>query len=244
MSSSSSRRVLITGAAKRLGRALALHFAGKGYAVIAHYHSSASAARDLAREIRQQGSTCDVIACDLGSLAKTRKMLSRIKERFGPVDILINNASVFIPDSITQTDQEIWLTQFQVNLFAPYLLSSQFAQHYGKGQIINILDSQISGCETDHFSYLLTKKALAELTRMAAVALAPRIRVNAVAPGAILAPEGQSQAYLQDRVSRTLLRRPGSCADVAAAVQYVVDNPLVTGEILYVDGGSHLKPSL
>jgi pteridine reductase len=158
----------------------------------------------------------------------------------GQLDILINNAAVFHKDGLLATTEAKLLGEFWPNLFAPLLLMRAFARHSGGGKIINLLDRRIAGHDTECVSYVLAKKALAELTALAALELAPRFTVNGVAPGAVLPPPGKGADYLHDQAGPVPLQRIITPQAVAQAVLTLLGNDAITGQILFVDGGQHL----
>ncbi|MEW6234529.1 MAG: SDR family oxidoreductase [Candidatus Omnitrophota bacterium] len=232
---------LITGGAKRIGRALALLLAGKGYRVVLHCHQSLPEAELLAETIRRMKVECHVFTADLNSDKDVNELIPQVFSRFSDFCVLVNNASIFERARLLETDHDLFDRHFNINFKAPFFLSQEFARRCDQGHIINMLDTKIARTVVEYFAYTLTKKALFEFTRMAAKELAPRIRVNAVCPGLILPPRGEDEEYLIRCGERIPLRRKGSVENVTAAVSYLLDNDFVTGECLFADGGEHLK---
>ena len=168
--------------------------------------------------------------------------MEKVRGDFPGLELLVNNASIFERATIKDTDEEFLQRHFDINFKAPFFLMRDFASLSVKGgHIINIVDTRLAKAGTSYAAYLLSKKALSELTRMAAVEFAPGIRVNAIAPGLILPPEGEGEAYIEELAKRLPLRKRGDTKDVIRAVNYFMESEFVTGEILFIDGGEHLK---
>ncbi|MDZ7373331.1 MAG: SDR family oxidoreductase [candidate division KSB1 bacterium] len=231
---------LITGAAKRIGRAIALELARAGFDIGIHYRGGAEAAKEAKAEIEQLGVRCELFEADFGPGFQAEELVRRAAELLPGLSVLVNNVSVFEAGDLLDVDEKQFERVLAVNLRAPFFLTQAFARHCRKGVVVNILDTRVAQNPTQHFVYTLSKKALREFTKMAALALAPDIRVSAVCPGAILPPPGQDASYLAEKARRIPARRSGSPEDVARAVLYLVQNPFVTGEEIFVDGGEHL----
>jgi pteridine reductase len=232
---------LVTGGAKRIGRAIALSLAERGYGIALHYRSSEAEAKDLAEEISRRGVECRLFRCDFANPADVRLLIPSVFERFPDCNLLINNASVFERVRLMETDDDVFDRHFNVNFRAPFFLSRDFARNCTEGQIINILDTKIMRMQTAYFAYTLSKKALSELTLMAAKELGPRIRVNGISPGLILPSSEMSTEDFTFMGSRIPLGKTGNPANVVSAVHFLVENPFITGEIIFVDGGEHLR---
>lgn len=235
-----AKGVLVTGAAQRIGKAIALALADRGYDIALHYNKSQKDAKSLAQEIKQKGVACELFACDLSKPAQVLMLLEKVHKKFPQLSLLINNASIFEPSSLGKAGLQALEDHWQINFCAPFVLIGEFARLCSQGHVINILDTKISQNKTDHAGYLLSKKCLAELTKMAALKLAPAIRVNGISPGIILAPAGKGQDYLRKRAQNVPLRRPGDVKFVTQSVEFLIDNEFMTGQILFVDGGEHL----
>lgn len=232
--------VLITGGAKRVGAEIALYLARRGFSIALHYNHSAKDAEGVRRMIEQAGGTCAVFKADLRKESETLKLIPGVLKTFPDLRAVINSASIFTRSSLKEPDLDDLEQNFAIHVKSPYILMSQFAKCVKDGVIINILDTNITKTKISHFNYLLSKKTLASLTGMAAVELAPNIRVNAIAPGLILPPSGKTRAHL-DRLARGIpLKRKGSPANISQAVHYLLENDFVTGQTLFVDGGEHL----
>ncbi len=236
-----SRKVaLVTGGARRIGEAVCRALARRGYSIALHYKTSGAAAEQTAKRIHKDGSVCATFSCDLADARATEDLVPSVIEEFGRLDVLVNSASIFEKSALAEGGLDVWDRHFAVNLKAPYILMRSFAHYAKQGSIVNILDTHVSRNKTAHAAYLLSKKTLGELTRMAAVEFAPRVRVNAVAPGIILPPGSQTDGYL-DRLARQIpLQRKGKVENIAHAVLFLLENDYVTGQIIYADGGEHL----
>ena len=232
---------MVTGGAVRIGRAICEVLAGAGLNVVVHYRSSAAEALALCADLERRGVKAWALAADLTTEAACTDLVQRAAAAAGRLDILINNAAVFHKDSLRTTTEAGLLAEFWPNLFAPLLLMRALAQQSAGGKIVNLLDRRIVGHDVECVPYVLAKKALAELTQLAARELAPRFTVNGVAPGAVLPPPGQGADYLHDRAGPVPLQKQVTPADVAAAVLALLQNDAVTGQILFVDGGQHLR---
>jgi NAD(P)-dependent dehydrogenase (short-subunit alcohol dehydrogenase family) len=242
--SSATRGVaLITGAGRRIGRALAVAMAGAGYDIAVHYRSSEAEASALADEITALGRRAHVLKADLADEAQTRDLVGAARRALGPVTLLVNNASVFEDDRIETFASDTWRAHMEVNLHAPLLLAQAFAAELPdgmSGQILNVLDQRVWNPNPQFFTYSLSKAALWTATRTLAQALAPRIRVNAIGPGPTLPSIHQTAEMFQSEAANVLLERRAELADLTAAALYLIDAPSVTGQMIAVDGGQHL----
>jgi pteridine reductase len=234
------KTALITGAGQRLGRAIALALAGEGVNIVVHYHRSAEEAQQLGGQLREMGVQAWELPGDLGQAPEAAALVARALERVGPIDLLVNNASIYPVDTLETMTVESLVTNVEVNAWAPMVLCRAFAQTIGRGTIINLLDARLHSYDWTHVSYLLSKQMLASFTRMAAIAFAPAITVNAVAPGLILPPPGKDRRFLERMNDTVPLKRHGEPEDIAEAVIFLARSTYLTGQILYVDGGRHL----
>ncbi|HOF17451.1 MAG TPA: SDR family oxidoreductase [Phycisphaerae bacterium] len=233
--------VLITGAARRIGRALALGLARRGWDIALHYHRSRQEAESAAEQVRQAGRMCELFPADLSDPQAVRTLIPRVFEKCPHCRVLINNASIFERAPLVETTEDLFDRHFAVNFRAPLFLSKDFAARCGEGgQIVNLLDAKIERTFTPYFAYALSKKALAAFTELAARELAPRVRVNGVCPGLILPPEGEGPEYLARLAKKIPAGRAGAVDDVVQAVLFLLENEFVTGQILFADGGEHL----
>lgn len=234
---------VVTGGAVRLGKALALALAERGVRSVIHYNASAGPAEGMVARIAAMGGEAMAIQADLSQPSQMSRVIAQAGDHFGQVDILVNSAAIFEPGDVYDTTEADWDRHFAINLKAPFFLSQAFAQHVGRqrpGHIVNIADWRATRPSTGYVAYTLTKAALITMTDNLALALAPNIQVNAIAPGAILPPPGKDQAYL-DRLARSIpARRTGSPAAIAKALMFLLESDFVTGELIFVTGGEHL----
>lgn len=235
------KTILITGAAKRVGRIFALACARAGADIIIHHGNSADEALQVKDEIESLGRQAWILASDLGKPAEVPRLISQANE-FSPLYALVNSAAIFESLSFSETTYEDWERHIAINLTAPFLLSQAFAKQVpenGLGRIVNILDWRALRPAADHFPYTISKAALAALTQSMAVALAPRITVNGLALGAILPP---SDGAAQDNIIKNVpAGRWSEAKEVEDALLFLLTGPAyITGEIIHVDGGRHL----
>jgi pteridine reductase len=234
---------LVTGGAVRLGRALALTLAREGARLVIHYHSSAGPVVETLAQVRALGSDAVALQADLSQFEQVPSVIARAAAHFGQVDILVNSAAVFETADLAQTTEAVWNRQFDLNLKSPFFLTQAFAAHVGKDRpahIVNIADWRGLRPDVTHLAYSLTKASLLSMTQALALALAPNIQVNAIAPGAILPPPGKDQAYLHQLAERIPLRRAGSPEEIGKALIYLLRSDFITGETIFVTGGEHL----
>ncbi len=233
----------MTGGAVRLGRALALGLAKRGARLAIHYNSSAGPAQAVVSQIEQAGGEAFAVQADLSQPRQAPAVIQRSAERFGRVDGLSNSAAIFEPGNWSDTTEENWDKHFAVNLKSPFFLSQAFAEHVGRarrGHIVNIADWRGVRPGADHVAYTLTKAALVAMTKALALALAPNIQVNAVAPGLILPPPGKDREYLSELAKTVPAQRVGSSEEVTKTVIYLLESDFVTGDLIFVTGGQHL----
>ena len=219
---------------------MARALAQSGYDIALHYLASAESAERTAAEIEELGRRCRLFRCDLDDHPEMTDLIPSVRKHFSHLNVLINNASIFERGTLAGTGRDLFERHFNVNFKAPFFLTQAFAEGCAQGQIINILDTRVSRSDPHHAAYTLSKKALLDLTRMAARELGPAIRVNGVSPGMILPPPGGVMDELERRSAGLPLKRTGNTANLVAAVLFLLDNPFVTGECIYVDGGEHL----
>lgn len=239
-----SRVALVTGAGRRLGRAIALALAGRGMRVAIHYHQSGAGADETAAAIRALGAECDRFAADLGDAEAARALAPRVAARFGGLDVLVNSAGIMPRASIEETTPALWDMVMDVNLRSAFF-TVQGALPYlriAKGRVVNLAD--VGGLEPwpRYAAHCISKAGVVMLTRTLARALGPDITVNAVAPGAVLPPEDWTDAAREHLARTTPLQRLGSPGDVTAAVLYLLEGgDYVTGETIVVDGGRLIR---
>ena len=240
----SGARVLVTGAAKRLGRACALRLAQAGCDIVIHYRTSEVEARALAAEIAALGRQAWLVAGPLDDTASAERVFEAAVAQAGLLDLLVNNASVFPSDTLSGLREADALAVLRANTFAPLALSRAFAAQGGEGCIINLLDTTVREYDRTHLAYHLSKRLLHTLTKDCALEYAPKVRVNAVAPGAVLAPVDKDATYLAARGDATPLLAYGNATHIAEAVLFLAQATFITGQVVYVDGGRHLLGGL
>jgi NAD(P)-dependent dehydrogenase (short-subunit alcohol dehydrogenase family) len=234
-------RVLITGAARRLGRSAAEAFAERGAEVIIHYHRSADAAEETVQSCRARGVRATAIGADLASPGEAGELFARLeKEELLPT-ILVNSASVYSENGFENVRREELEGDAALTAYAPLELCRCFSRKANSGSIINVLDARMVDYDRSHLSYHLAKETLFHLTRILAVELAPGFRVNGIAPGIILPPEGSSSESVEKFRRANPLQLVGSPEDFTEAMLFLAGSRFNTGDVLFVDGGRHLK---
>lgn len=247
-------RALVTGAGKRLGREMALYLARRGHDVAVHYAASEREAADVADEIRALGRNAVALQADLLVEDETAALVSRAADALGgPLNVLINNASIFEHDTIGGITRQSWDRHMESNLRAPVVLTQDFAaqapeagldeagEPLAAALVVNMIDQRVRKLTPEFMSYTIAKMGLWAFTRTAAQALAPHVRVNAIGPGPTLRGPRQSDAHFAQQRARTVLGRGANPSDIAAALGYFLDAPSVTGQLLCIDGGQHLS---
>jgi pteridine reductase len=240
----SGKTALVTGAAKRLGRAIALALAAEGADVVVHYRSSGAQAEHLVGEIARLGRRAWALGADLADPAEVDGLFARARAAAGELDIIVNSASVFHESAMADVAPREFQLDAQVNALAPYRLIQLLAARARAGAVVNLLDARLVGYDPKHVAYVASKRTLFTLTRMAALAFAPLVRVNAVAPGLILPPPGADDAWLA-RVApkENPLGAHGTARGVCDAVVFLLRAAFVTGQVVYVDGGRNVRES-
>jgi NAD(P)-dependent dehydrogenase (short-subunit alcohol dehydrogenase family) len=235
--------VLITGSARRIGRAIALALARDGWRVGVHYRRSAGDAHALVADIKAAGGVGAAIAGDLASAGDVDQLIPKCVEALGAPICLVNNASEFLVDTVASVTPETWDTHLDINLKAPVFLAKSLFLNLpegASGNVINIIDQRVWKLTPDFFSYTISKAGLWTATRTLAQALAPRVRVNAIGPGPVLKSVHQTDADFAREAELTLLKRGPTPEEIAAAVQFILASPSLTGQMIALDGGQHL----
>ena len=234
---------LITGGARRIGRALVAAAVEAGYDVAIHVRHMDDEADAAAAEVRARGRRAAILTCDLRQEGATVALVGEAEAELGTVTLLVNCASVFEEDAFHDMNRASWDAHLETNLRAPLVLAQVFARRLPPGRdglIVNLLDQRVLNPAPEFFSYSLSKSALWDATRMLAQALAPRIRVNGIGPGPTLPSIHQDQAAFEAEAAATLLQRPVGPREIADALRYLIDAPSVTGQMIAVDAGQHL----
>ena len=237
------RAALVTGAATRIGRSIALALAQDGWAIAVHYGQSSEAAEALVAEITANGGQAVALQADLAREAEVATLVPRAVESLGPLGCLVNNAATYRLDQVDDATRESWDHHLEPNLRAPFVLTQAFAQALPAdqgGAVINILDQRVWSLTPYFVSYTLAKAGLWTLTRTLAMALAPRIRVNAIGPGPVLPSPRQSQEQFDRQCAAMPLGRGAEPEEIAAAVRFLLSARAMTGQMIALDGGQHL----
>lgn len=237
------KRILITGAARRLGAVMAEAMAHAGFDVAIHCHRSLDAAEALARRIEAMGRRATVVQADLAREAEVVDIVARAAGAIGPLGVLVNNASAFALDRLQTATRSSWDLHLEANLRAPIVLSQAFVRQLpeaGHGLIVNMLDQRVRNLTPNFLSYSISKVGLWAATQVLARELAPRVRVNAIGPGPTLAAPGMSDAAFAALCRATPLQRSTTPAEIAAALRFIVDSPSMTGQLITLDGGQQL----
>ncbi|MFD0859790.1 SDR family oxidoreductase [Roseovarius aquimarinus] len=246
-------RALVTGAGKRLGRAMAIELARQGHDVAVHYHSSAEEADRVADEIRALGRDAVTLKADLLNEAEVTPLVGLAAEALGgPLTLLINSASIFEHDTVASATRTSWDRHFESNLRAPFVLTQALAaqvpdpvmdendEPLAQGLVVNMIDQRVRKLTPEFMTYTLAKMGLWAFTRTAAQALAPRVRVNGIGPGPTLRAARQSEEHFAAQRAATVLERGANTSDITGALAYFLAAPSVTGQLLCIDGGQHL----
>jgi NAD(P)-dependent dehydrogenase (short-subunit alcohol dehydrogenase family) len=233
--------VLITGGAKRLGRATALALAKNGFNIVVHYNESRAEAEFLLDELRTLGVSAWAIQAALSDAGSCTALLEACREAVGDVHHLVNNASIFPADTLDEITTASLESSLSINTMVPFVLSIGLKDAGSLRSVTHFLDTRIVDYDANHVSYHLSKRALMSLTSIMALEWAPEVRVNAVAPGLILPPEGEAEDYLEKLAHTNPLQAVGDTGDISDTILFLINSKFVTGQIIYVDGGRHLK---
>ena len=239
-----NKNLLITGAATRIGKAIALHFAERGWNIALHYFRSSSKAKKLKKIIEQNLVKATLIKADLKNPKQVEKVINLAKRKLGTIDCLINNAALFEKDDISNFTNKSWNDHLNINLLAPAILTKQFANQASKkntSNIINIIDQRIFNLTPFFMSYTISKSGLQTLTKTMAMRLGPNIKVNAIAPGPTIKSKRQSDKHFRNQVRSTLLKKSVRSEDICDTVEFLINNNSVTGQIIAVDSGQNLS---
>ena len=239
-----NKNLLITGAATRVGKAIALHFAERGWNIGLHYFRSSSKAKKLKKIIEQNRVQVALIKADLKNPKQTEKIIFLAKKKLGTIDCLVNNAALFEKDDIANFTTKGWNDHLNINLLAPAILTKQFAKQAKKktvSNIINIIDQRIFNLTPYFMSYTISKSGLQTLTKTMASRLGPNIKVNAIAPGPTIKSKRQTDRHFRNQVRSTLLKKTVSSEDICDTVEFLINNNSITGQIIAVDSGQNLS---
>jgi len=238
------KNLLITGAATRVGKAIALHFAERGWNIALHYFRSSSNAKKLKKIIEQNLVKVVLIKADLKNPNQTEKIIPLARKKLGAIDCLINNAALFEKDDIKNFTTKSWNDHLNINLLAPAILTKQFAKQASKKtvcNIINIIDQRIFNLTPFFISYTISKSGLQTLTKTMAMRLGPNIKVNSIAPGPTIKSKRQTDRHFKNQVRSTLLKKSVRIEDICDTVEFLINNNSITGQIIAVDSGQNLS---
>jgi NAD(P)-dependent dehydrogenase (short-subunit alcohol dehydrogenase family) len=244
MSNSPLQTALITGAARRIGRAIALDLAAHGWSVAIHYRRSQAEAESLATEIERNGGKALALHANLADIDDVQSLITRCAAALGTPTCVVNNASEFFLDTIGSVTPAGWDTHLDINLKAPVFLAQELYARLPEGlegNVINIIDQRVWRPTPDFFSYTISKAGLWTATQTLAQAMAPRVRVNAIGPGPVLQSVHQTPGDFAAETQSTPLRRGPSLPEIAAAVRFILATPSMTGQMIALDGGQHLS---
>ena len=239
-----NKNLLITGAATRVGKAIALHFAERGWNIALHYFRSSAKAKELKKIIEQHWVKVALIKADLKNPKQTEKIIPLAKKKLGAINCLVNNAALFEKDDIANFTNKSWNDHLNINLLAPTILTKQFAKQAPKktvSNIINIIDQRIFNLTPFFMSYTISKSGLQTLTKTMAMRLGPNIKVNAIAPGPTIKSKRQTDKHFRNQVKSTLLKKTVRSEDICDTVEFLINNNSVTGQIIAVDSGQNLS---
>jgi pteridine reductase len=234
--------VLITGAARRIGAALAPAFAHAGFDVAIHCNHSQSDAQAVQAQVHSLGAACEIFAHDLADIAGLPAFIQQVKQRFPALSTLVNNASVFERCEFLETTEAFFDQQHTINFKSPFFLTQAFVKACSgqKLSVVNMLDTEVENHHGSHFAYLLSKKSLADFTLMAARALGPNVRVNGVCPGIMLPSNELDEDYMKRLSAKLPLGHTATAQQTVEAVLWLATNSAITGQLIYVDGGQHV----
>ena len=236
-----TKAALITGSARRVGRAIAVHLAGEGWDIAAHYNTSREEALSLQQEVRAAGVDCRLYAANLNDPAAADRLAQQCIADFPHASLLVNSASIFKRDTVATLSPDLWDEHLRINALAPILLTRAFHRLSARQScVINMLDQKVTGVTPDFFSYTISKLALHNATRMLAMSLWPKTRINGIAPGIVLRSGDQTEEQFKAVHKKTPLGVGPSLPEICRAVVLLADTPSITGQVITIDGGRHL----
>lgn len=240
MSSLKGKKVLVTGASRRLGRGITVRLAAAGCDTIIHYRSSEEDASSLKREVEQAGREAWTVQSALDRKEACEELVEKCFTIADGLDFVINNASIFPKGGVTSAHQDDFEKTLLTNSWSPLWLSNAFANRVSRGAVVNMLDARISGYDFSNFPYYLSKQLLESITENLALKYAPKVRFNGVAPGLILPPEGKGEDFIRRAAELVPMKTRGTVDGVAEAVAFLLESDFITGQVIFVDGGQHL----
>jgi len=238
-----NKTVLITGAAKRIGKSIALDLAKNSWNIVIHFNNSDKEANELADQITKDGNTADIIKADLSDTDDVNHIFPSVNKKMGKIDALINCASLFEEDNAFNINPDSFNNHINVNLRAPILLSKKFFEQVTKNNdnnIINIIDQRVLKLVPSHLSYTISKFGLWGVTQTLAQAYSPYIRVNAIGPGPIIINKDQTEDEFNEEILSTLLKEKPKLSDINDAIKFILNTTSITGQMIAIDSGQHL----
>ncbi len=240
----SGKYALITGAAKRIGRACAISLADQGVNIFVHYNRSGADAKKSVSLIKERGVGAWAVKADLSKPEDSEKLIDKVLKLSGKLDILVNSASIYAENTLKEAKYPDFIENININAISPFILARKFASICEKGSVINFLDARITDYDHSHAAYHLSKRMLFSLTRMMSIELAPEISVNGIAPGIILPPDNQDKSSFERISGSNPLNKTGTIKDITDTLIFLLESRFITGEIIFVDGGRHLRGSV
>jgi len=236
------KNILITGGAQRIGKEISIFFGIKGWNIVIHFHKSKNESIILKKKILSMGVLCMIVQGDLSKLNDVKSVLKVAKKKMGTIDCLVNCASIFENDDILNFNNQKWQSHFDVNLKAPAILSGEFAKQKKniQGNIVNIIDQRVFKLTPYFLSYTLSKAGLETLTKTLAMKFAPKIRVNAIAPGPVMKNKRQSQKHFEKQFKNTILKKQTKVINICKTIEFILANDSITGLTIPVDSGQNL----
>ncbi len=231
---------LVSGGSKRIGLAISKFLLSQGYDIAVTHKTPFNGTDELSEAAASSGRQVFYYECDLSDLKQTELLMEMVNSDAGPVNLLINNASVFIKSKLRETDTDLLVKTTTINYLSPYILTRDFARQCPEGQVINILDTKAVKHGFAYSAYNISKKALLELTLQSANELAPGIRVNGICPGLILPPAGENDDYLNELAKNIPMKKKGGVDDIIGAAEFLLKSKYVTGQLLFIDGGQSI----
>lgn len=236
------KKILVTGSLKRIGREIVLSLASEGAVIAGHYRSgSDSELSQLKEEVVSLGGQITFFNAELDKESDCLTLMESIYEALGSLDMVVNSASIFPQGTVSDMSYNNLEENIKINAWAPFIISRLFFEKSGSGAIVNLIDTKVKDYDLNHAPYYLSKRMLADMTHLTALEFAPQVRVNGIAPGLILPPEGEDKDYLEELKSSLPLNSYGDKKQISNAVIFLLKNNFITGQVIYVDGGAHLK---
>lgn len=236
------KKILVTGSLKRLGREIVLSLASEGAIIAGHYRSgSGYELAQLENKVIELGGKVTFYRAELDKESQCLSLMERVYGDLGTLDMVVNSASIFPKGTVGDMTYSSLEENLKINSWAPFIISRLFYEKSGRGAIVNLIDTKVKDYDLNHVPYYLSKRMLADMTQLTALEFSPKVRVNGIAPGLILPPDGEDKSYLEELKSGLPLKSYGDKSQISDAVVFLLKNNFITGQVIYVDGGAHLK---